>query len=233
MSTSMQQSLARPSDSGVAGRRRADGTLARISVLAFGGFAAAVLVAGRRTPGYSHRSEAISALGARDAAAPEVMLVGFLLLAAALLSAGVVLARTIAGKAGRVGALLVCLAGVAAVITAFAQEDCSDLKAACAARERAGTVSGEHVLHNLVGLILFTALVIGLFFLAAGLRRATSRSSLARVTQIVALAALGFMVWFGSDAYGDNGGLVQRALILLACGWPALLASGLGRAFRP
>ena len=102
-------------------------------------------------------------------------MVGFLFLAVSLLAAGGVLARTIAGKAGRVGALLVCLAGVAAVVTAFAQEDCSDLKAACAARERANTVSGEHVLHNLVGLVLFAALVIALFFLAAGLRRATGR----------------------------------------------------------
>jgi len=42
------------------------------------------------------------------------------------------------------------------------------------------------------------------------------------------------MVWFGSDAYGDNGGLVQRALIVVACGWPALLATGLaGRLPRP
>jgi hypothetical protein len=39
--------------------------------------------------------------------------------------------------------------------------------------------------------------------------------------------ALGLMVWFGSDAYGDNGRLVQRLLVALVCGWPALLASAL------
>ena len=234
MTTSTQQSLPRPGDTVPEGSPPRIRALARASAVALGGFAVAVVVAGLRSPGYSHRSEAISALGAKDAAAPEVMMVGFLLLAVSLLAAGGVLARTIAGKAGRVGALLVCLAGVAAVVTAFAQEDCSDLKAACAARERANTVSGEHVLHNLVGLVLFAALVIALFFLAAGLRRATGRATLARTTQVVAVAALGLMVWFGSDAYGDNGGLVQRALIVVACGWPALLATGLaGRLRRP
>jgi len=90
------------------------------------------------------------------------------------------------------------------------------------------------VLHNLVGLVLFAALVIALFFLAAGLRHATRRATLARTTQVVAIAALGLMVWFGSETYGDNGGLVQRALIVVACGWPALLATGLaGRLPRP
>ena len=33
------------------------------------------------------------------------------------------------------------------------------------------------------------------------------------------------MVWFGSGAYGTNGGLVEAAFILLAFGTPAYLAT--------
>ena len=227
MTTSTQQSLPRPGDTFPEGSPPRIRALARASALALGGFAVAVVVAGLRSPGYSHRSEAISALGAKDAAAPEVMMVGFLLLAVSLLAAGGVLARTIPGKAGRVGALLVCLAGTAAVVTAFAQEDCSDLKAACAARERANTVSGEHVLHNLVGLVLFAALVIALFFLAAGLRRATGRATLARTTQVVAVAGARLDGVVRIRTLRQTGRLVQRALIVVACGWPALLATRL------
>jgi len=31
-------------------------------------------------------------------------------------------------------------------------------------------------------------------------------------------------VWFGSGAYGDNGGLVQRAFLLAAFGLPIVVA---------
>ena len=33
------------------------------------------------------------------------------------------------------------------------------------------------------------------------------------------------MVWFGSGAYGTNGGLVESAFILLAFGTPAYVAT--------
>lgn len=226
-----RHSQSRPPVAAANGRTRASGPLARLSALGLCGFAAAILIAGLRTPGYSHRSEAISALGAKDSGAPDIMMVGFLFLAVSLLAAGAVLVRTVQGRTGRVGALLVLLAGVAAVVTAVARQDCSTLKEACAARERAGNVSGEHVLHDLTGLVLFAALVIGLFFLASGLRRTAGAGTTAAATQGVAVAALSLMVWFGSDAYGDNGGLVQRALVALACGWPALLASALGTSY--
>jgi hypothetical membrane protein len=208
------------------------GPVARLSLFGLTGFAAAILVAGLGTPGYSHRSEAISALGALDAGAPNVMKVGFLFLSAGLLSAGIVLARALRGKAGLAGAVLVLVAGVATIGEAFAREDCSNLKAACAARESANTVSGHHVAHELIGLVMFVALVVGLFLLAAGLRRTAGQRTLAVPTRVAAVTALGLMVWLGSEQYGDNGGLVQRAFVAVACGWPVLLAVRLDRATR-
>jgi hypothetical protein len=40
----------------------------------------------------------------------------------------------------------------------------------------------------------------------------------------VAVGTLGLFGWFGSGAYGSNGGLVQRALVLTAYGLPLLVA---------
>lgn len=208
------------------------GPVARLSMLGLTGFAAAILGAGMGTHGYSHRSEAISALGALDAGAPNVMKVGFLFLSVGLLSAGIVLARALHGKAGMAGAVLVLVAGVATIGEAFAREDCSNLKAACAARESANTVSGHHVAHELIGLVMFVALVVALFLLAAGLRRTAGQRTLAVPTRIAAVTAMGLMVWLGSEHYGDNGGLVQRVFVAVACGWPVVLAVRLDRAAR-
>jgi hypothetical membrane protein len=201
-------------------------------MLGLAGFAAAILFAGLATPGYSHRSEAISALGALDASAPALMMVGFLFLSVGLLSAGSVLARSLRGKAGMTGAVLVLAAGVGAIGEAFAREDCSNFTAACAARERADAVSGHHVAHELIGLVMFVALVVGLFLLASGLRRTAGPRTFAVPTRIAAFTAMGLMVWLGSEHYGDNGGLVQRAFVAVACGWPVLLAVRLDRAAR-
>ena len=90
-------------------------------------------------------------------------------------------------------------------------------------------MSGGHVVHNLASLVLFLALVVGLFVLAAALRRNPSAANLSWPSRIAAFASLVLMVWFGSGAYGDNGGLVQRALVLVAVGWPVYLATRTSR----
>jgi hypothetical protein len=207
--------------------------LARVATAGVGVFTAAVVLGGLLNSGYSHRSDAISSLAAQDASAAGVMVVGFLGLAVALLSAGIALVSRLSGRAAVTGAALVVLAGATTVLVSFARLDCSPLVSdACVAREKAGTVSGAHVVHNLASLVLFVALVIGLFLLASGLRRTPSLRHLAAPTRWAAIAALVLMVWFGSGAYGDNGGLVQRALLVVAVGWPVYLAVAVGRAPR-
>jgi hypothetical protein len=204
--------------------------LGRLAGAGLGVFVAAVVVGGAVNPGYSHRSDAMSALAAHDATAPVVMTIGFAGLALALLAAGGALWTRLAGKAAVVGSGLVLLAGALSVVVGSARLDCSPLtSAACVAGEKAGTVSGGHVVHNLGSLALFLALVTGLFVLAAALRRHPSGAHLARPTRLAALASLVLMVWFGSGAYGDDGGLVQRALVLVAVGWPVYLAHRLPR----
>jgi hypothetical membrane protein len=223
-----QQDPTVPLDAGPMSRR-----LGRAAGAGLGVFAAAVVIGGALNDGYSHRSDAMSSLAAHDASAPVVMTIGFAGLAVALLAAGSALLSTLRGKAALVGSGLVMFAGIASVVVGSARLDCSPLtSAACVASEKAGTVSGGHVIHNLVSLALFLALVIGLFVLAAGLRRNPSAAYLSWPTRIAAFASLVLMVWFGSGAYGDNGGLVQRALVLVAVGWPVYLANRLPRAIR-
>jgi hypothetical membrane protein len=203
---------------------------ARAALGGLGVFAAASLLGGALNPGYSLRSDAISSLAAHDAHAAAVMTVGFAGLAVCLLAAGGGLLRGLRGRAAVAGSALVVLAGVLSLVVGSARLDCSALtSASCAAREHAGTVSGGHVVHNLVSLVLFVALVAGSFLLSRGLRRDPAGRHLARATRYVAWTALLLMVWFGSGAHGDDGGLVQRAFLLVAVGWPVLLVTALSR----
>ena len=208
---------------------RLDRTLAKLSAASAVAFAMGVVIAGAADPGYSHRSEAMSALASTQSRSAGVMIVAFLFLSVTALAAGVVLFRRLRGKAGRAGSVLVLVAGVATVVVGFARQSCSSLQQACLDREGAGDVSGAHVVHNLVSLLLFLCLVVGGFFLASGLRRDPRWAHLAGRTRIAATASLLLMVWFGSAAYGDNGGLVQRAFLLLAFGIPVAIALEVSR----
>ena len=199
--------------------------LAKVSVGAAVTTAAAIIVAGLLDPGYSARSEGISALASVESKSASVMIFGFVTMSLTALAGGSALFLTLRGKAARTGSVLVVVAGLLTLVAGFARQSCSSLQQACLDRESAGDVAGSHVVHNLVSLVLFVLLVAGGFFLAAGLKRNAAHRHLARGTRIAAFAALGFMVWFGSAAYGSNGGLVESVFILLAFGTPACVAT--------
>ena len=200
-------------------------TLARVSVGAAVTTAAAIVIAGLADPGYSPRSEAISALASVESKSASIMIFGFVTMALTAVSAGTALFLVLKGKAARTGSVLVIVAGVLTLLAGFARQSCSTLQQACLDRESAGTVSGAHVFHNLVSLGLFVLLVAAGFFLSAGLKRNPANRHRCRGARVAAFATLGFMVWFGSGAYGTNGGLVESAFILLAFGTPAYLAT--------
>ena len=197
-------------------------------------FAVASVVAGALHPGYDPLREGISALAATTSPSAAVMIGGFLALAVGTISAGVALwSRLNRGTAGRVGAGLVVLAGAGMVVVAPARQDCSELIGACAAAERSGTLSGHHVLHQLVSLAVFAALIAALFVLPRGLRRNQPWARWAVPTRLAGLAALVALVALLSGSSGDLGGLVQRAFIVLVFGWPVLLAALPGRTTLP
>jgi hypothetical membrane protein len=206
--------------------------LARIAAGAGVAALAAIALAGSLDPGYSRVSEAISALASTESVAAPVMVVGFLAMALTLLAAGAALFGALRGKRAKVGASLVLLAGLMTVVVGLARQSCSSLQAECLARESAGAVSASHWVHNLVSLPLFLFLVVAGFLWGAGLRRATGSKHLARTALVVAVVTAVFLVWFGSDAYGSYGGLVERVLVWLAFGWPVYLAVRVTRPAR-
>jgi len=197
-------------------------------------FALATVLAGLLHPTYDPVREGISALAATTSPSAPVMIGGFLALAVGTMSAGVTLWRRLrSGVAGRVGAVLVLLAGAGMVVVALARQDCSELIGACAAAERAGTLSGHHVLHQLVSLAVFAALVTALLVLPRGLARNHPWARLAVPTRLVGPAALVLLAVLIGGVAGDVGGLVQRAFIALVFGWPVLLAAVPGRTALP
>lgn len=200
------------------------GVLAKVSVAAAVATALAIVVAGLADPGYSPRSEAISALASVESKSASIMIVGFVTMALTALSAGGSLFIVLKGKAARTGSALVVIAGLLTLVAGFARQSCSTLQQSCLDRESAGAVSGAHVTHNLVSLVLFVLLVAGGFFLAAGVKRNATHRYLSLRARVAAFVTLGFMIWFGSGAYGTNGGLVESGFILLAFGTPAYLA---------
>lgn len=205
------------------GRRRAR-LLAVASAVGLGGFAGGVILAGALDPGYSHRSEGMSALASLESQAAGIMTVAFLSLVVATVAAGLSLLFTLGGKSGRTAGVLVTLAGIGMVGVTFARQSCSSLQQACLDRESAGDVAGSHVVHNLVSLVVFVLLVAAGFVLASALRRTPRLTHLTRRVRVAAFASLALMIWFGSAAYGDNGGLVQRAFLAIAFGLPVLVA---------
>lgn len=198
--------------------------LALSSLVAAVGFVATLIVAGVIDPGYSQQSEAISALASTESEAAGLMIVGFVLLGAVALASGAALLGTLRGKAGKAAAILVLLSGLLTVACGFARQSCSTLQQSCLDRESADAVSGSHTLHNLMALPLFAFLVAAGFLIASALHRDPRFRHLARRARVAAVATTVSFVWFGSQAFGDNGGLVQRLMVLLAFEVPTVVA---------
>jgi hypothetical membrane protein len=197
-----------------------------VAAAGLGVFAAAVAVSGALQPGYSHLREGISALAATGSAPAPIMIGGFLALAAGTTVAGTTLwERLSAGVAGRVGAVLVMLSGLAMVVVGLNRQDCSDLAGACAAAEEAGTLSGQHMVHQLVSLAVFLLLSIAPFVLARGLRRNGAPRRVAVLARLAGTFGLLVIAAMVSVGFGDVPGLVQRLFILVVFGLPVLLAA--------
>jgi hypothetical protein len=226
MSATFTQSMT-PTQESVPGR-----TSAIVAVVAVSAAAAAIILAGVLDPGYSARSEAGSALASLESQSAPVMIVGFCAMALTLFAVGRSLFVQLRGKAAKVASVLLMLAGALTIGEAGFRQDCSTLQESCLARESAGTVSGHHVIHNLLAIPLFLFLVVASFLIAAALRRAHADRRLVRASWLVAALTVVFFVWFGSGAYGDNGGLVQRGLLLATWGWPVFVAARLSRVAR-
>ncbi len=193
-------------------------------------FSAAWLLAWPAQDAYSPRREDISALAALDAQQPWIMVVGFLALAVGLVALGMGLPRAVAsGRAARIGALLVLLAGLGILVAGIARNDCSSEIAACKERVEAGGVSWHHGLHDAVSGLVFLALVVAQFVLARAFRRDPSWRDLRAYSIVSGILTLALLVLFGTGAIDGWNGLVQRVFLIVPLVWSMVVGIRLRR----
>src|SRR3954452_6159264 len=100
------------------------------------------IVAGALEPGYSYLDQAVSELGAKDAAHPLIDNAGIVVLGLSLVALGVALLGALPRRRARaVAVALFAAAGAAIVVEGFARLDCGLSNDACEAAWRAGALS--------------------------------------------------------------------------------------------
>jgi hypothetical protein len=201
----------------------------RIAAICGAMFVLLLVLGGLLDPGYSQRTDGISALASTESRSAAFGVLAFAFLALTAISTGIGVLRTLRGRAATVSGVLVILAGLATAADGVFRQSCSSLRPDCLARESAGTVSNAHLLHNLIALPLFAFLVLAGLLLIPAVRRNPAVRPVWGAVLAAALGSLLFLVWFGSGAYGENGGLVQRGLVLLAYGLPLAVAAKAAR----
>ena len=201
-----------------------------------------VALGGLWEPGYSEVRDAVSFLGARNAADPWVFntVVAFsgvsvIALAVALLLDG------FRGLRGWLGPVLIALTGLAQILAGFPfPADCREtIDAGCEARELAGEVSWQHVAHGWAYFLGAITLLLSVFAMAWRFhtdrrwRLGGSTSPWAGADLLtLALGILAITVFAGLFFIAGNEpeghyGLVQRLALAAGTAWIAALALGL------
>ena len=174
------------------------------------------LVAGRLEPGYSHRAQFISELGAQGAAHGAVVSVAGFGTIGVLVLAFLVLAhrafpatrRTTAGIFG------VALVGVAYLIAAVFRCD-----AGCPAE---GSLS--QLLHNGFGLLEYVGAVVGFALLASAFSVSARWRPFSRLSAGCALVVAVALVAMLTPALAPERGISQRVAEVAIFGWIAVVA---------
>jgi hypothetical protein len=184
-------------------------------------------------PGYNEIRDAVSFLGAGNAAHPwtfdtVVAISGFSL---------IVLAVALAldaprGLRGRLGPVLIGLTGIAQILAGFPfPADCREtIDAGCHARELAGEVSWRHVAHGWSYFLGAVALLLSVFAMAWRFhgdprwKRADLLAFAGGICAIVVVGGLFFII--GNDPEGHYG-IAQRLSLAAAGVWVGALTLGL------
>jgi hypothetical membrane protein len=215
------------------GFRRLAGTAAVAGPIVF---TVAWLVAWPAQDEYSPRHEDISALAALDAERPWIMITGFLALGVGVTLLGLGLrlrlglASALAGGLSAVlGALLVTVAGIGLVVAGLARNDCSTELAACKAKVDAGDISWHHTVHDLASLVIFVSLIAAQLILARAFRQDARWQDLRKYSLVSGVLSFALLVLYGSEAFGDSNGLVQRVFTAVPFVWVAVVGLRLRR----
>jgi hypothetical protein len=189
-------------------------------------FTAAWALGTVRQSGYSVAHEHISGLAAPDADNPVIMTVGFLALGTATVGFAAALEERLGGKGSAngsagLGPALIGASGVAMVVAGLFRRD------RMSNHPEPGHAPGQSGIND-----VHDASSVGLFALAARLRREPGLEDLARPTMVAAAAGSGLLAWFARGVTRPGNGLVQRAGVTIPLLLMARLAVRLLRTDR-
>jgi hypothetical protein len=194
---------------------------------------AIVVVAGLLEPGYSEIRDAVSVLGARNAARPWLFDTGVALWGASFIAVAVaLLLDDPRGWRRRLGPALIAFTGLAQILDGFPfPADCRrTIDAGCRARELAGDVSWQHVAHGWTYFFGAIALELSVFAMAwrfHGDRRWGRADLLALAAGLCGLAIFAGLFFTTGKGMDGHYGLVQRLTLSAGGIWVAALAIGL------
>jgi hypothetical protein len=192
-----------------------------------------VVVAGLIEPGYSEIRDAVSVLGARDAARPWVFDTGVAIWGASFIAAAIALLLDAPRSwKGRLGPALIAFTGLTQILDGFPfPADCRwSIDANCRARELAGNVSWQHVAHGWTYFFGAIALQLSVFAMAwrfHGDNRWGRADLLALGAGLLGLAIFGGLFFVSGNEPGGHYGLVQRFALAAGGGYVLLLSAGL------
>lgn len=194
---------------------------------------AIALVAGLLEPGYSEIRDAVSVLGARNAAHPWLFDVGVAIWGTSFIAAAAALLLDRSrGLRGWLGPALIALTGLAQILDGFPfPADCRwTIDPGCRAREEAGHVSWQHLAHGwtyFLGAIVILLSVFAMAWRFRGDRRWGRADLLAAGSGLLGLAIFGALFFATVNEMHGHYGLVQRLALAAGGLWVFALAIGL------
>jgi hypothetical protein len=192
-----------------------------------------VVVAGLIEPGYSEVRDAVSVLGARDAARPWLFDTGVAVWGGALILAALALALDARRSwRGWLGPGLIAFTGLAQILDGFPfPADCRwTIDATCRAREAAGELSWQHYAHGIVYFYGAVALMLSVFAMAwrfHGDERWGRFDLFALVGGLLGVLIVGGLFLVAGNEPGGDYGLAQRFALSAAGFWILALTVGL------
>lgn len=194
---------------------------------------AIAIVGGLLEPGYSEVRDAVSVLGARDAAHPWLFDTGVAIWGTSFILAAVALVLDgPRGLRGWLGPALIAFTGLAQILDGFPfPADCQlTIDASCRARELAGELSWRDAAHGWTYFLGAIALQLSVFAMAwrfHGDERWGRFDLLALFAGLGGLAIFGGLFFLTGNEPGGHYGLVQRFALAAGGFWVLLLSVGL------
>jgi hypothetical membrane protein len=198
-----------------------------------------VIVAGQIEPGYDPLRDAISALGAQDAARPWLFDTGVAIWGLSFIAAAVALWLDAPPSIrGRLGPALIAFTGLTEILDGFPfPADCRrTIDPGCHARELAGEVSWHHVAHGWTFVFGVFALGLSVFAMAwrfHGDERWGRADQLALGAGAIGVGIVTALLFLVDHEAGGHYGLFQRLALGAGAVWVLALCGGLLYVRRP